>query len=69
MSKGNEIVEFVRDFTSKNGYSPTIREIGKAIGATSTSYVSSLVDKEIEAGRLTKAPNIPRSIRVVKNGR
>lgn len=34
------ILDFLWDYVKLNGYSPTIREIGKAVGITSTSVVA-----------------------------
>ena len=38
--KAEEILEFVRDFTQENGYAPSVREIGAAVGLKSTASVS-----------------------------
>ncbi|MBO5079180.1 MAG: transcriptional repressor LexA [Oscillospiraceae bacterium] len=38
--KSQKIVEFVRQFTQENGFAPSIREIGAAVGLRSTASVS-----------------------------
>ena len=38
--KSDKIVEFVRQFTQENGFPPSIREIGAAVGLRSTASVS-----------------------------
>ena len=38
--KAEKILEFVRQFTLDNGYAPSIREIGEAVGLRSTASVS-----------------------------
>lgn len=38
--KSEKIVEFVRQFTQENGFPPSIREIGAAVGLRSTASVS-----------------------------
>ena len=38
--KGQHILEFIRDFTAENGFAPSIREIGTAVGLQSTASVS-----------------------------
>ncbi|MBQ8910359.1 MAG: transcriptional repressor LexA [Oscillospiraceae bacterium] len=38
--KSERIVEFVRQFTQENGFPPSIREIGAAVGLRSTASVS-----------------------------
>ena len=56
------ISEYVRDM----GYSPTVREIGKAVGLKSSSSVySHLTQLEIE-GRIETKSNSPRTIRIIK---
>ena len=39
-NKGQEILEFVNRFSMENGYAPSVREIGEAVGLTSTASVS-----------------------------
>ena len=38
--KGQQILDFIRDFTAENGFAPSIREIGNAVGLQSTASVS-----------------------------
>lgn len=59
------IIEFVSAYIAEHGYSPTTREIGDAVGISSTSHVSYWVDKLVHEGKLTKGRGIPRSVRVV----
>ncbi len=40
----SRILSFLNTFTLDNGYPPTIREIGKAVGITSTSVVNYNLD-------------------------
>ena len=39
-NKGQEILEFVNQFAQENGYAPSVREIGAAVGLNSTASVS-----------------------------
>ena len=39
-NKAEKIVEFVNAFIAENGYSPSVREIGEAVGLRSTASVS-----------------------------
>ena len=39
-NKGQEILDFIRDFTAEHGFAPSIREIGTAVGLRSTASVS-----------------------------
>ena len=61
---GDKIVAFIEAYIKEHGYSPSLKEIGEAVGI-SISHVSYWVDKMVEEGRLTKKPNISRSVRVV----
>ena len=38
--KGEKILEFIRQFSQEHGYSPSVREIGAAVGLSSTASVS-----------------------------
>jgi len=46
-----EILSFIKEFMVKNGYPPTVREIGEALGlsspATIQSHLNNLVDKGV----------------------
>ncbi len=39
-NKAELIVEFVNQFVQENGYAPSVREIGAAVGLRSTASVS-----------------------------
>lgn len=39
-NKSQQIIEFVNQFIMDNGYAPSVREIGQAVGLSSTSSVS-----------------------------
>lgn len=50
--KAQRILEFVNDFTRENGYAPSIREIGTAVGLASTASVSYHLERLKEQGLL-----------------
>ena len=50
--KSQKIVEFVRQFTQENGFAPSIREIGAAVGLRSTASVSYHLQQLQEKGLL-----------------
>jgi len=56
------LLDFITKYTAKNGISPSYREIGRALGYTSTSTVALHVDSLIERGYLQKRPNMARSL-------
>ena len=39
-NKAQEILEFVNQFVQENGFAPSVREIGAAVGLSSTASVS-----------------------------
>lgn len=62
--KAKLVLKFVHDFINKSGFSPTVREIGKAVGLKSTSSVQKHMDKLNELGYLVKGCNMPRNIQI-----
>ncbi len=57
------ILEFIRDYIRKNGFPPTIREIGKAVGLKSLRGVTNNLEKLEQAGCL-KRGRAPRAIQI-----
>lgn len=58
------IMEFIKEFYLANGCSPSIREIGEAVGISSTSTVHFHIKGLIEDGKLKKidCPGSPRAL-------
>ena len=54
-NKSQLIVEFVNQFTLENGYAPSIREIGAAVGLSSTASVSYHL-QQLQAQGLLRCP-------------
>ena len=50
--KADQIVKFVNTFIQENGYSPSVREIGAAVGLRSTASVSYHIQALQEKGLL-----------------
>lgn len=50
--KAEKIVEFVQRFTQENGFPPSVREIGEAVGLRSTASVSYQLQQLQEKGLL-----------------
>ncbi len=59
------VLRAVAALTAQRGYPPTVREIGDAVGLTSTSTVHGHLRRLRRLGRLTMEPDSPRTIRVV----
>ena len=51
-NKSQLILDFVNDFMQENGYAPTVREIGAAVGLRSTASVSYQLQQLQEKGLL-----------------
>ncbi|MBN1310033.1 MAG: repressor LexA [Anaerolineae bacterium] len=58
------ILEFITGFLEENGYPPTIREIGKACGITSTSVVNYNLNKLEREGLLSRDREKSRGLRL-----
>jgi repressor LexA len=60
-----EIFDFVRRYGEEHGYPPTVRDIGKAIGLTSSSTVHAHLANLEKLGMLRRDPTKPRAIEVL----
>ena len=60
-----EIFDFISGYASKHGYPPTVREIGKAVGLTSSSTVHAHLANLEKIGLLRRDPTKPRAIEVL----
>src|SRR2546422_4811406 len=58
------MLRFIRDFSDRHGYPPTIREIGKEVGISSTSVVNYNLDKLEKEGLLERDRTISRGLKV-----
>jgi len=61
-----KILSFLKSFTLDNGYPPTIREIGKAVGISSTSVVNYNLEALERAGHINRDRTVSRGIRLVE---
>jgi repressor LexA len=59
------ILAYIKDFIAKNGYPPTIREIGLALDITSTSVVNYNLNKLEKAGLVYRDSHLSRGLKVV----
>ena len=60
-----EIFDFVKSYGDQHGYPPTVRDIGKAIGLTSSSTVHAHLANLEKLGVLRRDPTKPRAIEVL----
>lgn len=63
-----EMLRFMREYIALRGYPPTIRDIVKGTGQSSTSTVSYHLDRMAAAGYIERDPGISRGIRLVEDG-
>ena len=59
------IVAFIVSHVREKGWPPTVREIGEAVGLTSTSTVHAHLSTLEREGRIVRDETKPRAIRVV----
>jgi repressor LexA len=62
--KKREILEFIEDQLRTRGYPPSVREIGEAVGLTSSSTVHAHLGVLQQLGYLRRDPTKPRAIEV-----
>src|SRR5258708_17852721 len=67
-ARQRRILEFIRTATHERGYPPTVREIGEAVGLTSSSSVHSQLANLERRGLLHKDPTKPRAIGLAVDG-
>jgi repressor LexA len=60
-----EIFDYIRRYAAKHGYPPTVREIGKAVGLTSSSTVHAHLANLEKIGLLRRDPTKPRAIELL----
>jgi repressor LexA len=58
------VLEVIRDSVERRGYPPSVREIGEAVGLTSTSSVAHQLATLQRKGFLRRDPNRPRAVDV-----
>ncbi len=59
-----KVLEVIRESVERRGYPPTVREIGEAVGLTSTSSVSYQLMTLQKKGFLRRDPSRPRAVDV-----
>ena len=65
--KEKAILKFIEDQVVKNGYPPSVREIGKAIGLSSTATVHAYLEKLEKQGFIKKEDKKGRTLKVIKD--
>jgi repressor LexA len=60
-----EIFDFIKRYSAKYGYPPTVRDIGKAVGLASSSTVHAHLANLERVGLLRRDPSKPRAIEML----
>lgn len=59
-----QILAFIRTYLEEHDYPPTIREIGKAVGISSTSVVKYNLERLQEKGHIERSEDVSRGLRL-----
>lgn len=62
-----KVMDYIRKFSEENGYTPSVREIGKECGIKSTATVHSYIEKLQNRGYLNKTDNKKRAVTIGKS--
>ena len=67
-SKQMAVLSYIHQQVATHGYPPTVREICKAVGLSSTSTVHGHINRLIKKGYLQKDPSKPRALEITPAG-
>ena len=67
-ARQRRILDFIADTVRERGYPPTVREIGEAVGLTSSSSVHAQLANLERKGLLRKDPTKPRAMTLAGEG-
>jgi len=62
-----EIFDFIKRYSAKYGYPPTVRDIGKAVGLASSSTVHAHLANLEKIGLLRRDPSKPRALELLRD--
>ena len=66
--KERAILKFIDKTVREKGYPPSVREIGKAVGLSSTATVHGYLSKLAKKGYIKKEDQKGRCLKVIKGG-
>ena len=64
-AKQQKVLDFLRQYTKENGYSPSVRDICEGLGFSSTSTVHGYLCRLEERGLIRRYSFRPRTIEIV----
>ena len=67
-SREKDIIKFIEKEIEEKGYAPSVREIGKAVGLSSTATVHAYLAKLEEKGYIKKEDQKGRTLKLLKGG-
>lgn len=62
------VLQIINQAVSDQGYPPTVREIGRQMGVSSSSTIAKYLDRMLEAGLISKDPAKPRALEITEKG-
>ena len=60
------VYDYILNFKTVNGYSPTVREIARGLNTKSKTWVSEILQELKSIGYITYKDNTPRTIVILK---
>ena len=60
------VYDYILNFKTVNGYSPTVREIARGLNTKSKSWVSDILQELKANGYITYKDNTPRTIVILR---
>lgn len=60
------MVDFIRQHQAARGYAPTIREVGEAVGLSSSSSAQAALRQLRDEGRIDWVDGEPRTLHIVE---
>ena len=63
------ILKYIEKVVSENGYPPSVREIGKAVGLSSTATVHAYLGRLEENGYIARKDKMGRTLQLLKGGK
>lgn len=67
-ARQQKMLEFIRDFYQENGFPPTVRDIQKGCGISSTSVVDYNLQILQRDGHIRRMPEVARGIEILEDG-
>ncbi|MEY8189525.1 transcriptional regulator [Peribacillus simplex] len=61
-----EVLEAIKVYKTENGYPPSFRELGRAVGLKPSSTISSMLDSLRKKGYVTWQEGRPRTLQILK---